>query len=157
MDILAGQLNVTTGNVYVEGVRVFPSTISKVVSICGQFDTIWPTINVDNAIKIFMRCRGYKKVGLCSSISDPYVKYLINELGMEDMMKKKVKELSGGYVTLYYIDHFHFSSALNELKICLSYPSSQSIFHCPILVKREGLHFWCLYLEIQKLYLLMRQ
>jgi len=96
MDLLAGQLNVTSGSVYVEGEKVFPTTISKVVSICGQLDTIWPDMSVSNAIKVFMKCRGYQQGGMCSTISDPYIKYLIGALGMEDMLKKPVKKLSGG-------------------------------------------------------------
>jgi len=96
MDILAGQTSTSSGAVYVEGERVFPNTISKVVSLCGQVDTIWPDIHVEKAIKIFMKCRGYRLGGACSGISDPYVTYLIAELGMEEMMKKAVKKLSGG-------------------------------------------------------------
>ena len=45
---------------------------------------------------IFMKCHGYHVNSLANKISDPYVAYLINELGMEDMLKKKVKTLSGG-------------------------------------------------------------
>lgn len=96
MDILAGQLNVTSGAVFVEGKRVLPAVISKVVSMCGQLDTIWPDMKVINAIMIFMKCRGYHVNSLANKISDPYVAYLINELGMEEMLKKKVKTLSGG-------------------------------------------------------------
>ena len=96
MDILAGQLSITSGAVFVEGKRVFPRDISKVVSMCGQLDTIWPDMKVINALMIFMKCRGYKVNPCARQIQDPYVRYLINELEMEDMMKKKVKVLSGG-------------------------------------------------------------
>jgi len=97
MDILSGQLSATSGGVFVDGKQVLPSDIAKVVSMCGQLDTIWPKIKVQNAIKIFMLCRGYTGNLHCSSgISDPYISYLIKELGMEDMMKKNVETLSGG-------------------------------------------------------------
>ena len=97
MDVLAGQIGVTSGAVFVEGNRVFPREISKVVSMCGQLDTIWSEMKVINAIKIFMRCRGYKKINPCGAkITDPYVSYLTKELGIDEMLNKKVKTLSGG-------------------------------------------------------------
>jgi len=96
MDILAGQINVSSGAVYVEGERVLPSTISKVVSLCGQVDTVWPDMKVINAIKIFMKCRGYREKSCSREISDPYVRYIINRLDMDEMLPKRVKTLSGG-------------------------------------------------------------
>ena len=96
MDVLAGQLGVTSGAVFVEGSRVFPRDISKVVSMCSQLDTIWPEMKVLNAVRIFMRCRGYKVNPCSADIGDPYITYLINELEMKEMLKKKVKTLSGG-------------------------------------------------------------
>lgn len=96
MDILAGQLSVTSGAVYVEGRRVHTANISKVVSMCGQLDTMWPDMKVINAIKIFMRCRGYRVNSCGLTISDPYVQYIIGELQMEEFLNKKVKTLSGG-------------------------------------------------------------
>lgn len=97
MDILSGQTNVTSGAVYVEGKQVAPSDISKVVSMCGQLDTVWPKLKVSSVIAIFMLCRGYRGNLYCSNtISDPYISHLIRELGMEETLKKKVEKLSGG-------------------------------------------------------------
>lgn len=96
MDVLAGQLNVTSGTVFVEGEQVLPADISKVVSMCGQLDTIWPDMKVINAIMIFMKCRGYSINPCATKIQDPYVTYLIEELGMEEMLNKRAKVLSGG-------------------------------------------------------------
>jgi len=97
MNILAGQLSVSSGAVYVEGVQVAPADISKVVSMCGQLDTVWPKIKVHSAIAIFMLCRGYKGNLYCSrNISDPYVEYLIEELSLQDTLNCNVEELSGG-------------------------------------------------------------
>lgn len=97
MDILAGQLSASSGAVYVEGVQVVPADISKVVSMCGQLDTMWPKIKVQSAIAIFMLCRGYRGTLYCSrNISDPYVEYLIKELGLQETLNSNVDELSGG-------------------------------------------------------------
>jgi len=97
MDILSGQTSVTNGAVYVEGKEVVPSDISKVVSLCGQLDTMWPKLKVSSAIAIFMLCRGYKGNLYCSNtISDPYISHLIKELGLEETLKKNVEKLSGG-------------------------------------------------------------
>merc|ERR1712156_301517 len=96
MDVLSGQIRTTEGVVFVEGKRVPPSEISSVVSMCGQLDTVWPDINVGKAIKIFMRCRGYKTSAYGDKISDPYVEHIVNELGIDEMLSKKVKTLSGG-------------------------------------------------------------
>lgn len=97
MDILAGQLSASSGAVYVEGVQVAPADISKVVSMCSQLDTVWPKIKVRNAIAIFMLCRGYKGNLYCSrNISDPYIEYLIKELGLQETLNSNVDKLSGG-------------------------------------------------------------
>ncbi len=97
MDVLAGQLSVSSGAVYVEGVQVVPSDIAKVVSMCGQLDTVWPKIKVKSAISIFMLCRGYRGSLYCSrNISDPYVTHLIKELDLEESLNKNVEKLSGG-------------------------------------------------------------
>jgi ATP-binding cassette subfamily A (ABC1) protein 5 len=97
MDILSGQVSVTRGTVFVDGKRVLPSDISQVVSMCGQVDTIWPDITVLKAITIFMLCRGYRgNLHFTQQVYDPYISHLINKLGLEEMLKKKVKTLSGG-------------------------------------------------------------
>lgn len=97
MDILAGQLSASSGAIYVEGVQVVPADISKVVSMCGQLDTVWPKIKVRSAIAIFMLCRGYRGNLYCSTnISDPYVEYLIKELDLQETLNSNVDELSGG-------------------------------------------------------------
>jgi len=97
MDILSGQLSVSSGAVYVEGSQVVPADISKVVSMCGQLDTMWPKLKVSTVITIFMLCRGYKDVSYFSNeIKDPYISYLIRDLGIEEMLKKTVEKLSGG-------------------------------------------------------------
>lgn len=97
MEILSGQVGATSGNLYVEGEKVKPSNIATVVSLCSQLDTIWPDMKVINAIKIFMKCRGYSKESFSKgAINDDYVKHLISELGMEDLLTKEVKKLSGG-------------------------------------------------------------
>ena len=95
MDILSGQLSASSGAVFVEGEKKQPTEISKVVSVCGQLDTIWPTIKVNSAIKIFLKCRGHD-VSFFSKISDPYVLHLIERLGLEETLNKTVKNLSGG-------------------------------------------------------------
>ena len=78
MDILSGQISLTDGAVYVEGQRVVPSDITKVVSLCSQADTMWPDLKVIKAINIFMLCRGYRGNFYCTnSISDPYIAYLV--------------------------------------------------------------------------------
>jgi len=57
----------------------------------------WPKLKVSTVITIFMLCRGYKGVSYFSDeIKDPYISYLIRDLGMEEMLKKKVEKLSGG-------------------------------------------------------------
>jgi len=97
MEVLSGQINVTSGSLYVEGKKVNPANIASVVSICSQLDTIWPDMTVINAIKIFMKCRGYENNSFSrTEILDPYVAYIVRELGMEEMLSKKVKTLSGG-------------------------------------------------------------
>ena len=98
MDILAGQLTLTSGDVFVEGNRVVPSDIAKVVSVCGQIDTIWPDLKVIRAISIFMLCRGYRGTNLyCSNkISNPYISHLVKKLGLEEVLNKPFKKLSGG-------------------------------------------------------------
>uniref|UniRef100_A0A7S0CHP6 ABC transporter domain-containing protein n=1 Tax=Proboscia inermis TaxID=420281 RepID=A0A7S0CHP6_9STRA len=98
MDILCGQTIATSGTVYVEGREVRPSQISQIVSLCGQIDTIWPEMKVLTAIRIFLLCRGYNTRTSTTSktVTDPYVAYLVRELGMEEMLLKKVKALSGG-------------------------------------------------------------
>lgn len=96
MDILSGQLSVTSGAIYVEGTQVSPTDISKVVSMCGQLDTIWRDVKVVKAIILFMRIRGYRINQCATKIVDPYTLHLIKELGMEEMLNKKTKNLSGG-------------------------------------------------------------
>jgi len=97
MDILSGQLSMSSGAVYVEGEQVAPAKISRVVSMCGQLDTIWPKLKVSSAISIFMLCRGYRGNMHCAQeINDPYISHLIKELGIHEMLKKKVETLSGG-------------------------------------------------------------
>ena len=91
------QINVSSGSLYIEGKKVNPANIASVVSLCSQLDTIWPDMTVINAIKIFMKCRGYGNNSFSrKEILDPYVAYIIRELGMEEMLSKKVKTLSGG-------------------------------------------------------------
>ncbi len=97
MDVLSGQISVSSGAVYVEGKQVVPADIARVVSMCGQLDTIWPKIKVSSAIAIFMLCRGYRgNIHCAKEIKDTYVLQLVKKLGIHEMLNKKVGKLSGG-------------------------------------------------------------
>jgi len=97
MEVLSGQISASKGNVLVNGKKVKPSQISKVVSLCSQVDTVWPDMSVLNAIKVFMRCRGYGSGSYTrTKITDPHVSRIIKDLAIEDILKKPVKKISGG-------------------------------------------------------------
>lgn len=97
MEVLSGQISASKGNVLVNGKKVKPSQISKVVSLCSQVDTVWPDMTVLNAIKVFMRCRGYGSSSYTrTKITDPHVSRIIKELDIQDILKKAVKKISGG-------------------------------------------------------------
>lgn len=97
MEVLSGQISASRGSVLVEGKKQKRAEISKVVSLCSQLDTIWPDMKVINAIKVFMNCRGYGNDSYTrNGIADPHVSNLISQLGIQDMLNKPVKKLSGG-------------------------------------------------------------
>ena len=99
IDVFSGQISLSSGQIVLDHKRVRGPEITKHVSLCSQVHSIWPDMKVQASIQLFMKCRGYEKKALRirrGQIVDPYVRYLIGALELEEVLAKRVKALSGG-------------------------------------------------------------
>lgn len=88
--ILSGLARKTSGEAYIKGYSLNEiDEIKKIVDISPQETAVALNLTVYENLIFFQELYGKK--------DDEYLNYIINSLGLEDVLKQRAKTLSGGY------------------------------------------------------------